>query len=320
MALPVDELNAATKKGYLNEAVVQSAYDQSAFYKMQWMKGFVEVLDGGSLMEFPVRYKKQGTGEIADPRSQLQFQSVATRTAGQVNWGFARAVTMLYWDEKVKNAGAAKVFDLAADRMTELRDEITDLLCTKLLTVDAAPGNFDLWSLNFIIDSANTYAGITIADAANWTSTEDNATTTLTIFGTTSLTAAVANSTLGIYKPSLHLTTRLLYAKYMSLLTPNQIYQDTETAALGFSNILLIDAPVVGDAYLPVGYWLGIDMDAFEVRTDGSGTNGIDLTDWIDLTPVGYVNSAGKVATFAGQVICRRRRTSFKFDHLLAAN
>ena len=316
MALPVDELNAATKKGYLNEAVVQSAYDQSAFYKMQWMKGFVEVLDGGSLMEFPIRYKKQGTGETADPRSQLMFQSVQTRTAGQVNWGFARAVTMLYWDEKVKNAGAAKVFDLAADRMTELRDEITDLLCTQLLTNTAAPGTFDLWPLSYIIDSANTYAGVTVSDASNWASTEDGSTTTMTLFGSGSLTASVAAATLGIYKPSLHLTTRNLYAKYMSLLTPNQIYQDTETAAMGFSNILLIDAPVVGDAYLPAAMWLGIDMDAFEVRTDGSGTNGIDLTDWIDLTPVGYINSAGKVATFAGQVICRRRKTSFKYTAL----
>ena len=316
MALPVDELNAATKKGYLNEAVVQSAYDMSAFWKMQAVKGFIEVLDGGSLMEFPVRYKKQGTGEMADPRSQIAFQSVATRSAGQVNWGFARAVTMLYWDEKVKNAGQAKVFSLAEDRMTELRDEIVDLLCTQLISNTSAPGSYDLWPLSYIIDSANTYAGITVSDAANWASTEDSSTTTMTLFGSGSLTYSVSAATLGIYKPSLHLTTRNLYAKYMSLLTPNQIYQDTETAAMGFSNILLIDAPVVGDAYMTAAMWLGIDMDAFEVRTDGSGTNGIDISDWIDLTPVGYINSAGKVATFAGQVICRRRKTSFKFSAL----
>lgn len=316
MALPVDELNAATKKGYLNEAVVQSAYDMSAFWKMQWMKGFVEALGGGTLMEFPIRYKKLATGESADPRSQLTFQSNQTRTAGQVNWGFYRAVTMLYWDEKVKNAGAAKVFDLAADRMQELRDEMIDLLCNALLSSTSAPGNYDLWPINYIIDSANTYAGISVSDAANWASTEDSSTTTMTLFGSGSLTYAVAQATLGIYKPTLHLTTRNLYAKYMSLLTPNQIYQDTETAAMGFSNVLLIDAPVVGDAYLPAAMWLGIDMDAFEVRTDGSGTNGIDLTDWIDLTPVGYINSAGKVATFVGQVICRRRKTSFKYSAL----
>jgi hypothetical protein len=315
MALPVDELNAATKKGYLNEAVVQSAYDQSVFWKMQWQKGFVEELDGGSLMEFPIRYKKQGTGEFNDPRSQVMFQQVQTRTAGQVNWGFARAVTMLFWDEKVKNRGEAKVFDLASDRMAELKDEMIDLLCTKLFN-DSAPGTFDIWSLPYIIDSANTYAGVTVSDAATWAGVEDGSTTTLTLFGSGSLTYSVAQATLGLYKPTLHITTRNLYAKYMSLVAPNQIYQDSDTAALGFQNILLIDAPVVGDAYMTAAMWLGIDMDAFEVRTDGSGTNGIELSDWIDLTPVGYINSAGKVATFAGQVICRRRRTSFKYSAL----
>jgi hypothetical protein len=56
-------------------------------------------------------------------------------------------------------------------------------------------------------------------------------------------------------------------------------------------------------------------MDAFDVYYSG-GKNGIEYTEWIDLTPSGYINTVGKIGTFVGQVVCRRRRTSFKMSAL----
>jgi hypothetical protein len=314
MALSIAELNTATWEAKLDKVATDQAYDESVFWAKKFQDKFV-TQKGGALLNFGIHYKTQGTGAMANPRSQITFENVETLTEASTYWAYYNARAMIFMDEKVKNAGVSQAIDLAADRIAVLKREMLYTLCTALFSTSTPAGTFDMQPIPWIVDSANTYAGIAVADAANWASTEDSTTTVLNVTGSGSLTYMINTCTLGTKKPTLHLTTRNLFSKFISILLPNQFYRDEDTVKLGFSNAVLIDAPVVGDGFVPAAMWLGLDMDSWEVVVENGG-NGIRYTDWIDLTPSGYLDTAAKIAYWVGQVRCTRRRTNFKYSAL----
>ncbi len=315
MALSVDELNTATQEAKLDKVATDSAYDQSVFFAKKLKDGFV-TQKGGTTLNFGIHYKKQGTGGMTNPRAQQTFTNVETLTEASTYWAFYKASTALFWDEQVKNAGVSKVIDLAADRIAVLKREMLDTLVTAALTTSTPAGTYDLQAIPYVVDSANTYAGIAVADAATWASQEDSSTTALAVTGSGSLAYYNNACTLGTKGPTLYLTTRNLASKAMSLCLPNQMYSDEETVKLGFPNVTLLGIPVVGDGYVTAAQWYGLDMDSWEVVVEEGSNNGIRYTDWMDLTPSGYLNTMGKLAYFVGQIRCTRRCTNFKYTAL----
>jgi hypothetical protein len=315
MALSVDELNTATQEAKLDKVATDSAYDQSVFWAKKFSDGFV-TQKGGTTLNFGIHYKQQGTGAASNPRSQLTFDNVETLTEASTYWAFYNARCAIFFDEKVKNAGKSQAIDLAADRIQVLKREMLSTLCTALLSTSTPAGVYDMQPIPYIVDSANTYAGITVADAANWASQETSSYTTLTVTGTGSLSYYNNLCTLGTHMPTLYLTTRDLASKAMSLCLPNQMYSDEEIVKLGFKNVTLLGIPVVGDGFVAASQWYGLDMDSWEVVVEEGSNNGIKYTDWLDLTPSGYLNTAAKIAYWVGQVRCTRRRTNFKYTAL----
>lgn len=315
MALAIDELNTATRVAKLDEIATDQAYDESAFWAKKLSDGFIKQ-KGGVTLNFAVNYKLQGTGTMANPRAQQSFENVETLTEASTYWAYYTAKATLFWDEKIKNAGGSKVIDLASNRIQVLKREMLYTLCNALLSTSAPAGTFDIQPIPYIVDSANSYAGITVADAALWASQEDSTTTTLMLTGANSLTYYNNLCTLGTKMPTLYLTTRNLASKAMSLALPNQWYQNEEYAKLGFANVALVGIPVIGDAFVAASQWYGLDMDSFEVVVTEGNDRGITFTDWIDLTPSGYLNTAAKIAYWVGQVRCTRRRTNFKYTAL----
>src|SRR4030042_1128510 len=123
MALSVDELNTATYEAKLDKIATDQAYDQSVFFTKKLKSGFVQH-EGGVYLDFGIHYKKQGTALAQSPRAQITFENVETLTEAKTYWAFYNARTMLFWDEKVKNAGKSRMIDLAADRSGVLKREI----------------------------------------------------------------------------------------------------------------------------------------------------------------------------------------------------
>jgi hypothetical protein len=316
MALAIDELNTTTFEAKLDQVATDQAYDESVFWAKKLSDGFVKQ-KGGKTLDFGIHYQTQGTGAMGNPRSQITFENVETITGASTYWSYYNARTMIFMDEKIKNAGKSQAIDLVADRVGVLKREILNTLCTALFSTGTPAGTFDLQPIPYIVDSANTYAGIAVADAANWASQENSTTTTLSVTGQYSLSYYNNLCSLGTKKPGLYLTTRDLASKAMSLLMPNVWYQDKTYANLGFSNVTLIGIPVIGDAFVAAGMWLGLDMDSWEVVVNSEqGDKGIGYSPWIDLTPSGYLNTSAKIAYFVGQVRCMRRRTNFKYTAL----
>ena len=121
-------------------------------------------------------------------------------------------------------------------------------------------------------------------------------------------------ATFGNVEPSLHITTRDLASKFESLLQPQQRYEDKKMANLGFTNTTFHGVPVLGDVFCPAGYWYGLDMAAFELREHSD--YGLTVGDWFELPQAGYPNAKAKYISWVGNLLARRRNTSFKFSAL----
>jgi len=310
MALSISELNSVSHK-YFDKTIAETAYDQSPFFAKLASMGKV-VVNGGTTIQVPIRYKKLGLAGAVNPRSQITFEGAETRTALDDNWTFYVGKTVMFWDEVVKNGQEGRIIDLLKDKAKELKEDIQDILATDLFATSRAT-TANMTPLAVIVDSAATYGGIAVADAANWASTEDNSTTQLVLYGSGSLAYNVNACTLGTDKPTMHITTRNLYSKFESLAQPQQALFDKGLADMGFDNTLFHGVPVVADAYCTAAYWYGLDMNQFELMVNTKGdANGISITEWMDLTSQGFPNASGKFAEWVGNVVCRKRKTSFK--------
>ena len=308
MAITVAEADAVSTRIY-DKKMVQQAYDETYFFK-KIKKDDKVVQKGGNDLSWPIRYKKQSRADATDWDDQVSFVKDDTRTSAVDSWAPYRNQTLLTWQESATNqAGKQRIVNLISDKSTELMEDLVDDMSTDLFATSAVTGN--IVPLSTIIDSADTYAGVTVSDASNWASTEDSSSTTLT---RALLNTQVAATQFGTHGPTVHITTRALVGKYDNLIGASERWRDVETANMGFEHLSFYMKPVIGDAYQQSSYWYGIDMDAFEMWVLAG--EDMNVSGWSDLTVAGYPGSLGKVCRHVCQIVCRRRRTSFKLSAL----
>jgi hypothetical protein len=310
MALSINEINTHSHK-YFDPTLKQQVYDKSVFFKKLQAERRVKA-DGGTSVQWPIRIAKLGTATSTGFRTKVDFQSKETRTGADDDWAAYKVDTMVHWDETTYNKPKGKIFDIVKEKYVEMKEDLQDELAYDFLTRTTQKDSQSLQPLNVIVDETGSYGGIAVADAADWKSPDDDATTQLKLYGSASLGYYVDQATFGQDGPNLIITTRELKSKYTSLLTPQTRYRDENTANLGFDNVLFENIPVVGDVYLPAGYLYGLDMKMFEIKENQP----LETTDWFDLKQAGYPNAMAKYASCVMQVICRRRRTNFKFTAL----
>jgi len=312
MALSVSEANAVSSKYYQKNALFQQVYDDDPFTAILKGKNKIKI-DGGTDVNWTVRVSKLEQSNFVDPRAQIPIAGKETRTGATLDWGYAVGSTAIHWDERVKNDGNEAVINLMADKHTELKEDFADNFSNTLWGTDSTY----IATIPNIVDSELAYGGIAVADATEWASTEDAATTVLTLFGDGSLTYMRNQASFGKHAPTHHLTTRNLQSKYESLLQPQQRYEgsaDQKTLNMGFANVLFFGRPVIASDFISVGDWFGLDMDAFELAVK-SGEDA-DATEWFSLKAQGFPKAMGKFMTSVCNMKCDRRKTSFKFTAL----
>lgn len=310
MALSITEANTISTQNF-DKVMPQQVYDSHVILAKMKKDEQIQVV-GGNQIQFPIRYQKLGMAKSMDPRAAFTFQSKATRTAGTLDFKYYGVSTVMHWDELRANRGKPEIVDLMADRASELVEDMLDVIATALYA--ATPGGDDIDSIPNIVDSANTYAGIAVADASAWAGIEDSSTTTMKLYGGTSLSYMINQSTFGKNGPTFHVTTRDLWTTYESRLQPQQRYEDKDVANLGFDSLKLRNKPVVADAYCPAGDWYGLDLSQFFLCVDPEYN--FEPSKWFALEQVGFPNSMGKVLSFAGNLKCKMRKSSFKFTAL----
>ena len=313
MALSIDEANAVSTK-YFDKTLTQQVYEKSPFYaKLKSINNITT--DGGTQIQWPIRISKLDNAGFIGARDQVSYSQKETRTGATLDWKYLHGQAMISLDERTKNSGKQQIINLLSDKATELGEDMRDEFATALYAL--APGANDISSLFEIVDTGTTYGGIAVADAAEWAAAvEDDSTTELTLYGTTSLSYMINQATFGPDKPDCHLTTRDLWSKFESLIEPQRRYYSTQSAMAkaGFTAIAFHDAEVISDVYAPANTWYGLDTSKFEIRYHPKFNMKTDP--WIRLEQAGYPYAMVKNCLWAGNILCRMRKTSFRFTAL----
>jgi hypothetical protein len=210
----------------------------------------------------------------------------------------------------VKNgSGKTRIVNLLEDKAKELKEDMSDRLATDLWATSSVSGK--MIPMYTIVDSADTYAGIAVADAAIWAGKEDSSTSKMTraVFH-----AQVHAAEFGSNGPTRHYTTRAILAAYESLLTTDERYVSVDKMGTGPTTVSLYNKPVIADPYIAAGDWFGLDADKFELWVHED--DDMDVSPWIELGESGYRKSMAKYVTNVCNLVCRERRTSFKLTAL----
>jgi len=313
MALSIDEANTVSTK-YYDKTITQQVYQKCPFYAKLKSIGNVSA-DGGTQIQFGIRYRALDKGGFIGPRDQVTYSQKETRTGAVLDWKYLHDHAMISWDERVKNSGKPEIINLLEEKTTELREDMADKFANALYAT--APGANDISSLFEIVDTGTTYAGIAVADAAAWAAAvEDSTTTELSLYGTGSISESINAATFGTDKPDIHFTTRNLWSKFESLIEPQKRYYSTqsEMAKAGFTAIGFHDGEIIGDPYCPTGDWFGLDSKQFEIRYHPQFNMKVDP--WIKLEQAGYPYAMVKNVAWVGNIVCKMRKTSFRYSAL----
>lgn len=310
MALSITEANAVQSQ-YFDKTPSQIVYEESPFfYKLKKM-GNVST-GGGNQIQWPIRYREHDQASAVDPDAQIAYTSKDTRTAAVLDWKYIVGKTVITWEERVKNSGKPQIVDLLADKKTEMDDDVYELFADQLFATTQATDA--LSSLETIIDSATSYGGIAVADASLWAATEDSTTTELILYGSGSLSYMINQATFGKNGPDIHITTRDLFSKFESILEPQKRYEDKTMADGGFTSLTFHGKPVVSDVHCAANRWYGISSKDMELRHHSD--HNFKKTEWFALREAGFPEHMAKLCTWAGNLMCRNRRTNFKFTAL----
>lgn len=313
MALSIDEANAVSSK-YFDKTITQQVFEKCPFYVRLKERGNIST-DGGTQIQFPIRHERLDKARWVGPRDQVTYGQKETRTSGVLDWKYLHFHAMMSWDEVVKNSGRQQIVNLMRDKAEEMQEDAKYKFSTALW--DTSAGSDQISSLDDIIDTGDTYAGIAVADASAWAAgVEDGTATEMVLYGETSISESMNACTFGADKPDLIVTTRDLWSKFESLIEPQKRYynKDTALAKAGFTSLQFHDAEVISDVYVATGYLYLIDTDKFKIRYHPRWN--MKVNKWTDLEQAGYPYASVKNGAWVGNICCTMRKTSGKYTAL----
>lgn len=310
MSLSRAEIDAISQD-YIDKVITSQVYEDSPLVAKLKTKGNVTI-DGGTNIQFPIRYQELNRAEFISPRQQITYSQKETRTSGKLDWKYLFGQAMLQLDERVKNSGKQQIINLITDKSEEMIDDIKDKFDEALYSTSQASDAFS--SLDTIVDSATDYADIAVADAAEWAANEDSSTDRVKLYNSSgSLSYMMNASTFGKNKPDLIITTRDLFSKIESMIEPQKRYTG-DLGKIGFSTVMFMGAEVVGDYACPTGYLYGLTTKFWEFITHKDWN--MKKSKWMDMPQAGFPYALVKTCLWAGNLKCTCRKVNFKMSAL----
>ena len=309
MALAVTEANTVSTSIF-DKTITPQVYDSVDFLK--WLRDNEKVRKtGGKNITWSIRYKQLGRGNDIGWGHQEDFQSIPTRTQAVLEWQPYRVSTLITWEQRVKNGkGKTRIVNLLEDKAKEISEDMSNRMATDLWATSSVSGK--IVPVYTIVDSADSYAGISVTDAPVWAGKEDSSSSKMTRALFHSQVRAAEFGREG--KPTRHYTTRAIAADYATLLTADERYVDADKMNTGPDALSLFSKPVLTDPFIASGDWFGLDAMQFELWVFEE--DDMDVSPWIELGESGYRKSMAKYVTNVCNLVCRKRRTSFKLTAL----
>jgi len=309
MALTYDELESVSSPFYTRE-IISQVYELDPFIKKLRQNKSITT-SGGTDIRFPIRYKELELAEWVGPKEQISYQQRKTRTSGILDWKYLVGKTMMQWDEQVQNNGKEALINLQKDKADEMIDDMYEVFTDALYATSQADSKPS--SLNTIIDSADAYAGIAVADAASWAASESTATQVVLYNTADALATRMNNCTFGPHKPDLIVTTRNLWNTIESKIEPQKRFYN-EKGVIGYTSLVFHGADIISASHVPSGYMYGVTSKFWELRAHTDFNFKVDK--WKDLHNAGYPNAIVKLCYWVGNLKCSLRKVNFKYTAL----
>jgi len=257
MALTFDDVTAIIKTSIVPK--VQTNWKNKSVLAIKLMKEgrkapiMRRYTDG---VKYPLFYTSQGGAKWFTKDDPLPNPQNPAVTSAQYDYKFGVCPIPCYGTDAAKVTGEDAIKEFIAVRKQNAMDTMWDLVGTAVYS-SAADGAKDLIGLRAVTDN-DPYGKLTAADVIGPTGTTVWAAKTVTV---ASFTLALFTKQWartwdgGTDKSNLGITRPLLWAKFHSLLQPQERYvtdSDDETRKAGFTSLVYQGVPIYADTYCPV--------------------------------------------------------------------
>ncbi len=304
--LTYDQL-VATTQDYIVPTMTPQVYDDNILLDKIRKGKHVKVVTGGRNVFHPIRDIELGEAIFTSPNAARVASHKDTRTALLLPWTYLVLDAVMMWDEKIANRGKAQIVSLVKDKMVEALEDVHKKFSTVMYQALSAKATGDLDGVYSIIQTLNnstTYAGISEANSSNWDAgLYDTSTTTLALYGTTSINSAIRAMWFR-GRPDLIITTRAVAAQYASKLQPGE-RRAPEDGKAGATDLSFEGIPIITDPQTPAGDMIFLNTNHLWLYVQ-AGEN-FNTGKW-EQDPTGYKRDRSLIS-FVGNLVCDFRRS-----------
>lgn len=245
----------------------------------------------GERMKFPVKYAKNTTGT-----SFAGFDTFSTSaTDNRVNLEFVpkfyQMTCALPLDELSANATEERVLDLAKVELSSTAQDMADDIGTIFYGTGTGNGSKDPLGLEAIVDDGTNAGTYGTLSRTTYTTLKSTVTASSGVLSLSKMSTLYNAATSGSQKPTLGLTTEVIFSLYEQLLQPQErIAKDVSMMKSGGSMAKVGQGMVGGTGFT------GLFFKGFPILADEKCTSGVlyfvneDFLDWYAL-PVAMTNA-----------------------------
>lgn len=247
MALTWDQISAITRRKFLPK-MVDNIFDSNPGLERMRRKNLLSV-DGGTTINQPLLYATTSASGVYDGTDTLNITDNEQMTDAEYAWKYTYASIVIKKTDELKNSGDSKVISLVKTKTMAAEQTLVDNWGTYFWnagTVAKAPHG-----LRFLLSTSNTVGGISQTSYSWWASQYDSSSTVVSL---ANLQTQFNLASIGNDAPTVGFTTRTVYNLYYNLLTPQQRFQDKDTAKAGFSSLMFNGVPIIVDSHAPASH------------------------------------------------------------------
>ena len=238
MSLPATQLQATTTK-LIERKVVDGVFKSNGTYAYLTQPGKMKMRDGGTQLTYPISTVDEDdtTGGWYSGTDALDGSEYDPITESQHDWKNIYEHVTIPWDMLLKASGPANQVSLLASRVEIAFKAMKHRMGTGLHNDGTVTDAFI--GLDAIMSESSTYAGIAIADMAEWIANIDGNSGTNRQLALAYIQKTMGDCTEDMDKPDLAILRQNVFNELWNLLQPHQrLSHDANMSGLGHSGVL----------------------------------------------------------------------------------
>ncbi|MCO5759883.1 MAG: phage major capsid protein, partial [Chromatiaceae bacterium] len=258
----IDDLLSSTLDDY-RPKLTEQFYKGNVVTRKLFEAGSIQEIDGGNEIVRNIAYQDGGTVAKITRSSSINISQAQEFTQARYPWSAIGGSVVIGDWERAQNSGNGKLFDLLAERVANVREEM-DQQFEAFALASSTADTTSLWSLLDIIDASDpvvaNYGDIARASYSWWAATE-TASGSMASQGLEDIrTAYHTTSRAGMDPVGLLVSDQASYLSYQGRLTPFEQLAPTDKGDLEFESLAFLRKPYSYSEVMPAGTLLGLNL------------------------------------------------------------